>query len=95
MDWRGWPLKRWPWLNSHRAGLNYVSCSPFRVAITRLAAEQAVEILYIRKKGGEIYISVHLNKRSVAARCLRYYKKYRVLSLYFISDFKCNTLFCF
>jgi pyruvate,orthophosphate dikinase len=25
----------------HRAGLNYVSCSPFRVPIARLAAAQA------------------------------------------------------
>jgi pyruvate,orthophosphate dikinase len=25
----------------HQAGLNYVSCSPFRVAIARLAAAQA------------------------------------------------------
>ena len=25
----------------HRTGLNYVSCSPFRVAIARLAAAQA------------------------------------------------------
>jgi pyruvate,orthophosphate dikinase len=25
----------------HRLGLNYVSCSPFRVPITRLAAAQA------------------------------------------------------
>jgi pyruvate,orthophosphate dikinase len=30
----------------HRVGLNYVSCSPFRVPIARLAAAQAV----IRKK---------------------------------------------
>ncbi|WP_423808568.1 putative PEP-binding protein, partial [Prevotella pallens] len=26
----------------HRVGLNYVSCSPFRVPIARLAAAQAV-----------------------------------------------------
>jgi pyruvate,orthophosphate dikinase len=26
----------------HRAGLDYVSCSPFRVPIARLAAAQAV-----------------------------------------------------
>lgn len=26
----------------HNAGLNYVSCSPFRVPIARLAAAQAV-----------------------------------------------------
>ena len=26
----------------HRAGLNYVSCSPFRVPVARLAAAQAV-----------------------------------------------------
>jgi pyruvate, orthophosphate dikinase len=31
----------------HRAGLNYVSCSPFRVPIARLAAAQAA----IRKEG--------------------------------------------
>ncbi len=26
----------------HRAGLNYVSCSPFRIPIARMAAAQAV-----------------------------------------------------
>jgi len=34
----------------HRAGLNYVSCSPFRVPIARLAAAQAA-ILWPRKAG--------------------------------------------
>lgn len=35
----------------HRVGLNYVSCSPFRVPIARLAAAQAA-IKYPRKKKG-------------------------------------------
>jgi len=35
----------------HRVGLNYVSCSPFRVPIARLAAAQAA-IRYPRKKKG-------------------------------------------
>jgi pyruvate,orthophosphate dikinase len=34
----------------HRIGMNYVSCSPFRVPIARLAAAQA-QIQYPRKKG--------------------------------------------
>ena len=34
----------------HRIGLNYVSCSPYRVPIARLAAAQAA-IKYPRKKG--------------------------------------------
>lgn len=33
----------------HRIGMNYVSCSPFRVPIARLAAAQAA-IQYPRKK---------------------------------------------
>lgn len=39
----------------HRVGLNYVSCSPYRVPIARLAAAQAV----IEEKQGE---STHTNK---------------------------------
>ena len=35
----------------HRIGLNYVSCSPYRVPIARLAAAQAA-IKYPRKKKG-------------------------------------------
>ena len=35
----------------HRVGLNYVSCSPFRVPIARLAAAQAA-IKFPRKKKG-------------------------------------------
>ncbi|MDD5529622.1 MAG: pyruvate, phosphate dikinase [bacterium] len=35
----------------HKVGLNYVSCSPYRVPIARLAAAQAV----LKEKGGESY----------------------------------------
>jgi pyruvate,orthophosphate dikinase len=39
----------------HKVGMNYVSCSPFRVPIARLAAAQAViEEKQARKKGGKI-----------------------------------------
>jgi pyruvate, orthophosphate dikinase len=34
----------------HDSGLNYVSCSPFRVPVARLAAAQAA----IKKAGGDI-----------------------------------------
>ncbi|MGE4283834.1 MAG: putative PEP-binding protein, partial [Clostridia bacterium] len=36
----------------HFAGLNYVSCSPFRVPIARLAAAQAAVIEKDQSKGG-------------------------------------------
>jgi pyruvate,orthophosphate dikinase len=36
----------------HRAGLNYVSCSPFRVPIARLAAAQAA-VAAQKERGGE------------------------------------------
>ncbi len=36
----------------HRVGLNYVSCSPFRVPIARLAAAQAAVIEKDKSKGG-------------------------------------------
>ena len=34
----------------HRAGLNYVSCSPFRVPVARLAAAQAALGAVVRDK---------------------------------------------
>lgn len=37
----------------HRTGLNYVSCSPFRVPIARLAAARAVVNETVSKKGGK------------------------------------------
>jgi pyruvate,orthophosphate dikinase len=36
----------------HRAGLNYVSCSPFRLLVARLAAAQAA--LEEKQAGGEM-----------------------------------------
>jgi pyruvate,orthophosphate dikinase len=45
----------------HRAGLTYVSCSPFRVPVARLAAAQAVveEKQAAKKKGKEGRIHIH------------------------------------
>jgi len=37
----------------HRIGLNYVSCSPFRVPVARLAAAQAV----IEEKGNKALVT--------------------------------------
>ncbi len=39
----------------HRAGMDYVSCSPFRVPIARLAAAQAVAKEKLEKEGGGTY----------------------------------------
>ncbi len=39
----------------HRVGMNYVSCSPFRVPIARLAAAQAVAKEKLEKEGGGTY----------------------------------------
>jgi len=39
----------------HRVGMDYVSCSPFRVPIARLAAAQAVVKEELAKKGGATY----------------------------------------
>ncbi len=39
----------------HRVGMDYVSCSPFRVPIARLAAAQAVVKEELAKKGGAAY----------------------------------------
>lgn len=39
----------------HRVGMDYVSCSPFRVPIARLAAAQAVVRENLAKKGGATY----------------------------------------
>ncbi len=39
----------------HRVGMDYVSCSPFRVPIARLAAAQAVVREELAKKGGAAY----------------------------------------
>jgi pyruvate, orthophosphate dikinase len=39
----------------HRVGMDYVSCSPFRVPIARLAAAQAVVKEEMAKKGGAAY----------------------------------------
>jgi pyruvate, orthophosphate dikinase len=39
----------------HRVGMDYVSCSPFRVPIARLAAAQAVVREEMAKKGGAAY----------------------------------------
>ena len=42
MDQRAWTSWTAYWLElCHKVGLNYVSCSPFRVPIARLAAAQA------------------------------------------------------
>jgi pyruvate,orthophosphate dikinase len=38
----------------HRAGLDYVSCSPYRVPIARLAAAQAVITNSKTKKGKKV-----------------------------------------
>ena len=35
----------------HNIGLDYVSCSPFRVPIARLAAAQAASIPFTKKEG--------------------------------------------
>ena len=39
----------------HRVGMDYVSCSPFRVPIARLAAAQAVVREILAKKGAATY----------------------------------------
>jgi putative hemolysin len=63
----------------HRAGLDYVSCSPYRVPIARLAAAQAAlpaqaetlgrgaaspAVLHCQRGNGSL-----LTRRQVAARC--------------------------
>lgn len=47
----------------HRIGLNYVSCSPFRVPIARLAAAHAIVKELETKKGGSKSKTIKKNKR--------------------------------
>ena len=47
----------------HKMGLNYVSCSPFRVPIARLAAAQAEALVFLGKVGFSVS-QEHLNEGS-------------------------------
>ncbi|MGQ9615248.1 MAG: pyruvate, phosphate dikinase [Spirochaetota bacterium] len=50
----------------HRVGMNYVSCSPFRVPIARLAAAQAaIEDKLLKDKGAEIKKRSTIKRRGV------------------------------